>query len=68
MRCDKCPLAPTAEDDCCPISEGEYGLEHSDGMWGCRHSWNWCKKKYDEYCKSKEAEADYYEQLIKEFG
>lgn len=52
MRCDKCPLCPTNEEDSCPISDGEYGLEHKDGMWGCRHSWNWCKKQAEEYSKS----------------
>lgn len=68
MRCDKCPLAPTAEDDCCPISEGEYGLEHSDGMWGCRHSWNWCKKRADEYADYLGEMADGMIKMMKEYG
>lgn len=49
MRCDCCPLYPTADDDVCAISESEYGIEHSDGMLGCKHSWNWCEKKANEY-------------------
>lgn len=32
MRCDCCPLCPIAEDDMCPESEGEYGIEHADEM------------------------------------
>lgn len=49
MRCDMCPLCPTAEDDACAIADTEYGIEHKDGMSGCRHPYNWCKKKADEY-------------------
>lgn len=52
MRCDKCPLDHINEEDPCPISDGEYGLEHKDGTCGCRHSWNWCKKRYEEYRKN----------------
>lgn len=51
MRCDYCPLCPTAEDDVCPESEGEYGIEHADGMLGCKHPWNWAKKHDEEYTK-----------------
>ena len=29
--------------------EGPYGMEHKDGMGGCRHPWNWVKKRDDEY-------------------
>lgn len=43
MRCDNYPLCPTAEDDVCPKSEGKYGIEHADGMLGCKHPWNWDK-------------------------
>ncbi len=50
MRCDSCPLCPTAEDDVCPESEGKYGMEHADGMSGCKHPWNWAKKRDKEYC------------------
>lgn len=50
MRCDKCPLCPS--DDVCDIAYSEYGIEHKDGMSGCRHSWNWCKKQAEEYAKS----------------
>lgn len=52
MRCDCCPLCPLSEDDICPESEGKYGIEHSDGMLGCKHPYNWAKKRgeaYDEY-------------------
>jgi len=44
MRCDMCPLSPTAYDDCCPIAYSEYGIEHKDGISGCKHPWNWVKK------------------------
>lgn len=33
MICDCCPLCPIAEDDVCPESEGEFGLEHTGGVW-----------------------------------
>lgn len=33
MRCDNCPLCPTAEDDVCPESEGKYGIEHADDLY-----------------------------------
>jgi len=62
MRCDMCPLCPTAEDDVCAIAETEeWGIEHKDGMMGCRHPYNWCKKKADEY-------ADYLGQMGHEMG
>lgn len=52
MRCDNCPLCPTAEDDVCAIAESkEWGIEHKDGMMGCRHPRNWCEKKADEYAE-----------------
>lgn len=49
MRCDCCPLCPIAEDDMCPESEGEYGIEHADGMLGCWHPKNWVKKRDEEH-------------------
>jgi hypothetical protein len=33
----------------CPESEGEYGIEHADGMLGCRHPKNWAKKRDEEH-------------------
>ena len=51
MRCDCCPLRPLAEDDVCPESEGEYGIEHADGMSGCKHPYNWAKKCDEEYAE-----------------
>ena len=48
MRCDNCPLCPIADDDVCPESEGEYGIEHADGMLGCKHPRNWAEKKSRE--------------------
>lgn len=49
MRCDLCPLCPIADDDVCPECEGEYGIEHADGMLGCKHPWNWIKKRDEEH-------------------
>lgn len=49
MRCDRCPLCPI--DDACEIAYSELGIEHKDGMCGCRHPYNWAKKKADEYAK-----------------
>lgn len=49
MRCDCCPLCPIAEDDMCPESEGEYGIEHTVSMLGCRHPKNWVKKRDEEH-------------------
>lgn len=45
MRCDNCPLCPIAEDDVCLESEGKYGIEHADGMLGCKHPRNWAEKR-----------------------
>lgn len=42
MRCDCCPLSDP--EDSCPLSEGELGIEHKDGMSGCRKPRNWCEK------------------------
>lgn len=49
MRCDCCPCRPLSDDDECAIADGKYGIEHDDGMSGCRHPYNWCKKRSDEY-------------------
>lgn len=49
MRCDCCPLCPIAEDDVCPETEGKYGIEHADGMSGCKHSRNWAEKRSNEH-------------------
>ena len=49
MRCDCCPLCPIAEDDVCLESEGEFGLEHADGTWGCKHPRNWAEKRSNEH-------------------
>ena len=43
MRCDYCPLSNHA--DTCPEAECEYGIEHKDGVCGCRHPWNWVQKR-----------------------
>lgn len=48
MRCDCCPLG--SDEDVCPETEGKYGIEHKDGVLGCTHSWNWVKKRDDDYC------------------
>lgn len=45
MRCDNCPLCPIAEDGVCPECEGKYGIEHADGMLGCKHPRNWAEKR-----------------------
>ena len=47
MRCDCCPLSSC--DDTCPEAENEYGIEHKDGVLGCRHPRNWVKKRDKEY-------------------
>lgn len=57
MRCDMCPLWPDNgngeyNDNTCPEMDGEYGFEHKDGVWGCRHPYNWVKKRYEEYCNA----------------
>ncbi len=51
MRCDNCPLCPIAEDDVCLETEGKYGIEHADGMLGCRHPRNWVEKMSREHDK-----------------
>ena len=32
-------------EDTCPEAEGKYGIEHKDGVCGCRHPWNWAHKR-----------------------
>ena len=51
MRCDLCPLCPIAQDDVCFEAEGKYGIEHADGMLGCKHPWNWIKKRDEKHTK-----------------
>ena len=47
MRCECCPLS--SADDGCPENEGKYGIEHKDGMLGCKHPRNWVEKRDKEY-------------------
>lgn len=47
MRCDCCPLCPY--DEVCLEAEGDYGIEHKDGVLGCRHPRNWIEKRDREY-------------------
>lgn len=47
MRCDYCPLG--SDEDVCPEAENEYGIEHKDGVLGCKHPWNWVVKRDNEY-------------------
>lgn len=49
MRCDCCPLSDP--EDTCPEAEGEYGIEHKDGVCGCRHPWNWAYKREMVFAK-----------------
>lgn len=47
MRCDCCPLG--SDEDVCPEAENEYGIEHKDGVLGCKHPRNWAEKRDEEY-------------------
>ena len=47
MRCDLCPFG--REDDTCPEAEGKYGIEHKDGVLGCKHPRNWIEKRDQEH-------------------
>ena len=47
MRCDRCPLSNP--EDVCPEAEGKYGIEHKDGMLGCKHPRSWVEKRDEEY-------------------
>lgn len=49
MRCDCCPLG--SDEDVCPEAENEYGIEHKDGVLGCKHPRNWCEKKADDFAE-----------------
>lgn len=52
MRCDCCPFS--SNDEVCPEAEGDYGIEHKDGVLGCKHPRNWIDKREKEraehYC------------------
>lgn len=47
MRCDNCPLSDP--EDVCPAAESAFGMEHKDGVLGCRHPRNWVEKRDREY-------------------
>ena len=47
MRCDCCPLG--SDEDVCPEAENEYGIEHKDGVLGCKHPRNWAEKRDIEH-------------------
>lgn len=47
MRCDLCPLSDP--EDTCPEAEGKFGIEHKDGMLGCKHPKSWVEKRDEEY-------------------
>lgn len=49
MRCDLCPLSDP--EDTCPEAEGKFGIEHKDGMLGCKHPKSWVEKRDEEYSK-----------------
>lgn len=64
MRCDLCPLCPPHGeygDDVCPEMDGPLGIVHRDGMGGCKHPYNWVKKRDDEY-------SDYLGKMGEEMG
>ena len=67
MRCDRCPLNPLAPDDVCDLADDpKYGMTHKDGGIGCRHSYNWAKKKDDEYSEYLRETAEGIAKLIEE--
>ena len=47
MRCDCCPLSDP--EDVCPEAEGKFGIEHKDGMLGCKHPKSWVEKRVEGY-------------------
>lgn len=47
MRCDCCPFG--SDEDVCPEAENEYGIEHKDGVLGCKHPRNWVEKRDREH-------------------
>ena len=64
MRCDLCQLCPLQGeygDDVCREMDGPLGIVHRDGMCGCKHPYNWVKKRYDEY-------SDYLGKMGEEMG
>lgn len=59
MRCDYCPLS--SPEDVCPEAEGKYGIEHKDGVLGCKHPRNWVEKRDSEH-------SDYLGQMGLDMG
>ena len=59
MRCEMCPLSNP--EDVCPEAEGTYGLEHKDGVLGCKHPRNWVEKRDSEH-------SDYFGQMGLDMG
>ena len=49
MRCDCCPFGSV--EDVCPEAENEYGIEHKDGVLGCKHPRNWVEKRDREHAE-----------------
>ena len=49
MRCDCCPFG--SDEDVCPEAENEYGIEHKDGVLGCKHPRNWVEKRDREHAE-----------------
>ena len=47
MRCEYCPLSDP--EDVCPEAEGKFGIEHKDGMLGCKHPRNWVEKRDSDH-------------------
>ena len=43
MRCDYCPMSNS--EDTFLGADGEYGIEHKDGVCGCQHPRNWAHKR-----------------------
>ena len=71
MRCDLCPICPPQGeygDDVCPEMDGPLGMLHKDGMGGCRHPWNWVKKRDDEYTNYIGEMADGMAEMMKKEG
>lgn len=49
MRCDCCPLG--SDEDVCPEAENECGIDHKDGVLGCKHPQNWVEKRDNKYAE-----------------
>ncbi|MDD6716667.1 MAG: hypothetical protein PUF49_09865 [Firmicutes bacterium] len=63
MRCDLCPICPPQGeygDDVCPEMDSPLGITHKDGMGGCKHPYNYVKKRDDEYIEHLAEMADYF--------